>query len=358
VSRMSMCSILLAICFLVAVNGLPTTPPDSGRNPEEGDFFGGDMKLTDDQLQALQGEGHHRNAVINPFNHWPNGVINYELMDMESSDKDLIRDSLAKLATQTDNCLQFNEVDIGDRVQVFNRGGCSSNVGYLNRVQSMNLGGGCVYRGIIQHEFLHTAGILHTQSRDDRDDYVEILYDNIIPENAYNFDKVNPQIFNHRGMPYDFSSVMHYGAYGFSINGRMTIRTIDPSKQGLLGQRNGVSEGDVELIKKMYGCSGSGSGCVTDAGPCVFPFIYKGVTYNECTEVEDPGYPWCSVKTNEDNEHVDFNKDYGYCPSECGSCSHTNIYPDDECENWKEDGDCVNGWRQWMETNCAKTCLC
>ncbi|XP_028648308.1 uncharacterized protein LOC114644336 [Erpetoichthys calabaricus] len=40
---------------------------------------------------------------------------------------------------------------------------------------------------------------------------------------------------------------------------------------------------------------------------CVFPFIYKGVTYNSCTNV-DSHEDWCSITTNYDQEKL-----WGYC---------------------------------------------
>ena len=43
-------------------------------------------------------------------------------------------------------------------------------------------------------------------------------------------------------------------------------------------------------------------GCNTNGGshpnvPCVFPFIYKGTTYNECTDVDNNGVSWCATTT-------------------------------------------------------------
>lgn len=46
--------------------------------------------------------------------------------------------------------------------------------------QTMSIGYGCIYKGTIQHEAMHAVGFWHEQSRYDRDDYVEVIWDNII----------------------------------------------------------------------------------------------------------------------------------------------------------------------------------
>jgi hypothetical protein len=38
---------------------------------------------------------------------------------------------------------------------------------------------GCVYSGIVTHEFLHALGFAHEQTRPDRDTYVRIYPENI-----------------------------------------------------------------------------------------------------------------------------------------------------------------------------------
>lgn len=41
--------------------------------------------------------------------------------------------------------------------------------------------GTCLINAIIAHEFIHALGLYHEQSRPDRDDFLDIYYDNIQP---------------------------------------------------------------------------------------------------------------------------------------------------------------------------------
>ena len=53
--------------------------------------------------------------------------------------------------------------------------------------QAVNIGRGCEYKGIVQHEILHALGRAHEQSRPDRNRYV-IINTNNIRQGIYKFD--------------------------------------------------------------------------------------------------------------------------------------------------------------------------
>ena len=57
-------------------------------------------------------------------------------------------------------------------------------------------------------------------------------------------------------IPYDYESVMHYSKRAFSKNQKITIETLDPSKQSLLGQRKGLSKYDIFQLNLLYKCNG------------------------------------------------------------------------------------------------------
>lgn len=66
-------------------------------------------------------------------------------------------------------------------------------------------------------------GFYHMQSAHDRDDYVQIKWNNIISGYESNFNKYGPKVVTHFNGSYDYDSIMHYGAFGFSKNGDPTI---------------------------------------------------------------------------------------------------------------------------------------
>ena len=67
--------------------------------------------------------------------------------------------------------------------------------------------------------------------------------------------------------------------------------------------------------------------CTTTSGPdsdkpCVFPFTFAKVTYNNCTtKGNEPGdnKAWCSTKVDESGNHIGGQGNYGFCEQRCQS---------------------------------------
>uniref|UniRef100_A0A8C4UK75 Metalloendopeptidase n=1 Tax=Falco tinnunculus TaxID=100819 RepID=A0A8C4UK75_FALTI len=163
------------------------------------------------------------------------------------TERSWIADALQEISTLT--CVQFvNRTTETDYVYVEH--GCWSYFGKIGGRQAVGLvKNGCMDKGAIQHEMNHALGFIHEQARSDRDKFVKIMWEHIV---AGNFGKVNSK---NLGLPYDYSSVMHYGAYDFSSSpGKQTIVPVpDPSIP--IGQREGLSNLDVAKINKLYKCN-------------------------------------------------------------------------------------------------------
>ena len=191
----------------------------------------------------------NRNAIIAKKYLWPENTLRYQMSDTISlSHKNLIRTTLANLQEKLSSCIKFVEASSGNRIVVQNdNSGCWSFVGYqAQKNQALNLmSNGCMFTRIIEHEFLHALGIFHEQSRSDRNSYIEIVFANIQPGKEGNFRRYDNSFINHYGLPYNFKSVMHYGKKAFSKNGQITIKTLDSSKQNVIGQQQGVGAGDI-----------------------------------------------------------------------------------------------------------------
>ena len=98
------------------------------------------------------------------------------------------------------------------------------------------------------HEIGHALGLWHEQSREDRNSYLRVVWENIEDDFKYNFDQhlSDGKDFG----DYDYESIMHYPAYAFSKNGE---KTLIPLMDGVeIGQRNHLSEKDIAAVKAMY----------------------------------------------------------------------------------------------------------
>lgn len=151
-------------------------------------------------------------------------------------------------------CIKFRQTSDRKEPQVVFQDatpGCWSTIGYLGKRGKMriNYGKGCLYKTLIQHEILHTLGFLHQQNAAERDEYVRINFENIKKAFKANFNIQKTEDF---GVGYDYSSIMHYGRYFFSMNGK---ETITPLQKGVkMGPAKDLTAKDILKLKRAY-CS-------------------------------------------------------------------------------------------------------
>lgn len=152
------------------------------------------------------------------------------------------------------SCIRFVfRTKQNDYFEMVTGSSCSSQVGRVGGRQIVTLNSpGCMSKGIIIHEILHVLGFWHMQSDFQRDEFVRVNFENVQANLLHNFDKRNT---DRLGTPYDFGSVMHYGAYFFSRNGRPTIEPLFNSIPiSSIGQRIGMSNGDIARLNRLYEC--------------------------------------------------------------------------------------------------------
>ncbi|KAI5770768.1 ASTL protein [Gulo gulo luscus] len=145
-----------------------------------------------------------------------------------------------------------------DFISIIPMSGCFSSVGRSGGMQVVSLAPTCLQKGpgIVLHELMHVLGFWHEHSRADRDRYIRINWNEILPGFEINFIKSQS---SNMLVPYDYSSVLHYGRFAFSRRGLPTITPLwAPSVQ--IGQRWNLSTSDITRVLRLYDCNPSGQG--------------------------------------------------------------------------------------------------
>lgn len=181
---------------------------------------------------------------------WPNCRIPYEI-DPALPNQQRVTDAIAHWQAKTPFHFPLRTASDPNWVRFTDAGGCWSRVGMQGGQQTISLGAGCSAGNAI-HEIGHTVGLWHEQSREDRDLFVRINWQNIQSGMAAQF---NQHITDGDDLGgYDYGSIMHYPRTAFSSNGQETITPVDPAAQ--IGQRTGLSANDLAAVASMYpGCS-------------------------------------------------------------------------------------------------------
>lgn len=228
---------------------------------EKGGFFQGDITGFNPSSQIV-----FKNAEIDsqwPKYHWDHNMVPVTISRQFSEEqRNLIVKAMREFHAKT--CVRFikrrqiksplHDSYVFIRPNVTEDEGCSSYVGKkdIGGLQNISLADNCFDIGIIIHELMHTLGFYHEQTRQDRDDYVQVIFDHVEPNMTYNFQKM--PYTTDLNEPYDYGSIMHYSEYAFSIKDKI-LKTIVPLQPGVqIGQREGLSKLDVIKLNKFYEC--------------------------------------------------------------------------------------------------------
>ncbi|XP_069979034.1 protein SpAN isoform X3 [Penaeus vannamei] len=282
--------------FVILPKPFEETNPD---RVEAGELFDKDIMLTEAQWRDLS----LRKGLAYESSRWPEGVDGYPRVPYRFADDEVsqaaVRAGIAHWEQHT--CIRFEQTtNINQPHLKFQKDiGCWSYVGYLSGYttgQGISIGDGCSSLGIVVHEIGHAIGFYHEQSRSDRNDSIHVNEENIIDGKEGNFGREPHHRLDSKGIPYDYTSIMHYGGFGFSKNEHLTIATVDPRNQELIGRSGGLSHRDKHLANLMYGCIDKWlEVCGMSRDPCQ----NGGYTGANCTCVCPQGTSGSSCEINE-----------------------------------------------------------
>ncbi|XP_015279884.1 PREDICTED: meprin A subunit alpha-like, partial [Gekko japonicus] len=218
--------------------GIPEINAATGRK-----FFQGDIILPP-QKNALRNASYRWNLPI-PY-------IMGSTLDLNTKGVILQAFEMFRLKS----CIDFKPYE-GEKsyLQFEKLDGCWSFVGDFKTGQNVSIGPRCEYKDTVEHEVLHALGFYHEQSRSDRDDYVNIWWNEVIEGQTHNFNKYDDTFITDLNTPYDYESVMHYGPYSFNKNSSIpTITAKIPAFNDIIGQSQDMSRIDLQRLNQMYSC--------------------------------------------------------------------------------------------------------
>jgi hypothetical protein len=219
----------------------------------------GDMKVfqsSENPMPVIDG------AVKLEVELWEDGVLPFEFdFEVVDSQKEMFFDACREWEKVSG--VRCQEGPYKERVVTVSNSnfwGCYSLWGmgshFVVLKRQMNLADSCWRKDILMHEFGHTLGLIHEHQRMDRDQYVEIITENLASGFLWLNEKVNFEYQDSEShTDYDFFSIMHYWRKAASKNGGDTIVPRSGYEQyiDVIGRQDRLSVGDAKIAAHLYG---------------------------------------------------------------------------------------------------------
>ncbi|KHJ75668.1 astacin [Oesophagostomum dentatum] len=159
---------------------------------------------------------------------------------------------------EANTCIRFKErTNEHDYIEIQNKAGegCYTNVGRIGGkgilMLESNFRETCMEPETVLHELMHVVGLWHEHMRYDRDKYIRVHYENIDKEYWPQFTKVKPEIATTYNVPYDYKSIMHYDKTAFAQKGKISMETLDPNFQDVIGNQKDASPSDYRKFARF-----------------------------------------------------------------------------------------------------------
>lgn len=212
-----------------------------------GDVIIANMK----ELEKIKNSGDP--LILPPAKFWENGRVPYAMSGelKDTPHEQAIQDAIIEYQKNTP--IEFVPREPSDLDYVlFEKGSenCLSNLGKIGGEQKILLSEGCD-KGKIMHEMMHTLGFLHEQNREDRDEYLRVLWHNIDENFHLQFKKIKAKDKRILDTGFDFNSIMLYPPEAFSNTpGDYAMVTAEGTPYST--NRHSLSSNDIKRIKIIY----------------------------------------------------------------------------------------------------------
>lgn len=200
---------------------------------------------------------------------WPDNQVYYTLSNVSAANKKIFYEAIAEIEEKT--YLNFHQrYRENDYIEVKYHHtdkwiAYSDFIGRKGGRQEINLSKGAWTKGIIIHEICHALGLYHEQCRADRDNYINILFENLTEEEKYQYATYIERGNNGVDIgDFDFNSVMLYSSYfdRYNENGDFLGTILGMTKK----------DGSVFYNQRFYLSDGDARGLITNHPPIRFTF--------------------------------------------------------------------------------------
>ena len=194
--------------------------------------------------------------VETPIGKWKDGIIPYYLSGNFTDEEVAI---ILQAMEDWESVADVHFVEVTPRAGAYqiikiNENTWSSSIGENNSKCQMFFGsGGEIYSHVL-HELGHALGLLHEHQRPDRDQYVRIFFDLLLPQYIINYDKQDNPLITEEDYEYDYASIMHYPANSFSRDGSSeTMESLDEDHP--IDRLGIITPIDAQKVIEIYGPS-------------------------------------------------------------------------------------------------------